>query len=54
MPPSFFLPAVVWSFGVKPMKAAKSRPERKRFASPIFAAITMAPTGPTDGMAASL
>ncbi len=46
--PSRCLPAVEWSFGVKPIQAAKSRPERKARASETF--IATAPTGPIAGM----
>jgi hypothetical protein len=43
MPPSLILPAVEWSFGVKPIQAANWRPDRNSAGSPakLFALLSV-------------
>ncbi len=50
MPPSLTLPAVEWSFGVKPIQAANSRPARNSSGAGVFIISRTAPIGPTLGI----
>src|SRR5882757_6261573 len=51
--PSFCLPAVEWSLGVRPSQAANCRPEPKACGSGVFITSSEAMTGPIVGIAAS-
>src|SRR5713101_5173540 len=53
IPPSLILPAVEWSFGVKPIQAANWRPDRNSSGSGVFIVSNTAPIGPTPGILAS-
>src|SRR5271166_6415715 len=52
-PPSLTLPAVEWSFGVKPIQAANWRPDRNSSGCGVFIVSSTAPIGPTPGILVS-
>jgi hypothetical protein len=47
MTPGLTLPAVEWSFGVRPSQAAKCRADRKSWGAGVFITNIDAPIGPT-------
>ena len=51
--PSRVLPAVEWSFGVRPIQAAKCRPDGNICGSGAFITSVVAPIGPIPGIFAS-
>ena len=50
--PDFALPAVEWSFGVRPIQAANRRPDRNASGAGVFMAGIVAPIGPMPGIRA--
>ena len=52
MTPSLTLPAVEWSFGVKPIQAANCRPDRNISGAGVFISSRVAPIGPMPGILA--